>query len=485
MKFLIYPCVFLLFLTHLSGAEEKMNKTSKWSEQAQIVLDVTKPLKFDRGKRLPLFTNPTSDPGELDEADAEYLVRELNRRGIGVICSWSPGKREESLSRGLSVACAQKKLGLLINTNATSCMYSFFNGDKRTAHIDDRGQPFFDDSLWRKEMGCPFAIDHRKDVIREQVEYFAQAYKDAGLDIGFVWADWEIDGPLEVNRAHETSKRCSRCREHIENIDDFTVFQKVMREMRSYLQFYAYSEPVLSRFPGALVGNYAVYPHDGYRYWLDYFESEEYVDGQPYKADQRAKYRKWYDDYPGTGYTYAMPTVYTWYRTFTWYDFDNPDYRWFYNMLLVASNAGKSTPANIPIITFVRRNTTNAPENPDPNVKQFSAEAYQELLWHMLLRGTDTFFVWCGGEESAGEVRLVHEVYAAAQEYGEFLENGMPVNFDVPERPGTVISGLVLRDRVLIRRTDFGSSRDPVDIMIGTRKVSIEYAPCVCSILDL
>ena len=144
MKFLIYLCVFVLFLNQLSGAEEKMNKTSKWSVQAQIVLDVTKPLKFDRGKRLPLFTKPTSDPGELDEADAELLVRELNRRGIGVICSWSPGKHEESLSRGLPVARAQKKLGILINTNATSCMYSFFNGDKRTAHIDDRGQPFFD-----------------------------------------------------------------------------------------------------------------------------------------------------------------------------------------------------------------------------------------------------------------------------------------------------------------------------------------------------
>ena len=66
--------------------------------------------------------------------------------------------------------------------------------------------------------------------------------------------------------------------------------------MRSYLQNYSYSAPVLSQFPDALVGNYAVYPNDGYRYWYDYFEY--YVDGQPYKADQHAKYRKWYNDFP-------------------------------------------------------------------------------------------------------------------------------------------------------------------------------------------
>jgi len=481
----IIAMILLLCIIHQTEADEMKNKSPKWSEQAQIVLDVTEPLKFSRGTRLPLFTNPTSDPGELNDTDAEYLVGELDRRGIGVICSWSPENREETLARGLTIARAQKKLGLSVNTNATSCTYSFFNGDEQTAHIDENGTPFFDDSLWRKEMGCPFAIDHRKEVIREQVEYFAQAYEDAGLDIGFVWADWEIDGPLEVNRAHEASKKCTRCRAHIENIDDFATFQKVMREMRSYLQFTVYSEPILSRFPDALVGNYAVYPHDGYRYWLDYFESDEYVDGQPFRTDRKAKYRTWYDDYPGTGYTYAMPTVYTWYRIFKWYDFDNSDYRWFYNMLLVASNAGKSTPSDIPIVTFVRWHTTNAPKNPDPNVRQFSGTAYQELLWHMLLRGTDTFFVWCGGEESAEEVRLVHEVYAAAQEYGEFLDNGMPVNFDVPENPGTVISGLVLSDRVLIRRTDFGSSHDPVEIMIGTQKVSIDYKPGVCRILDL
>ena len=413
-------------------------------------------------------------------------LRNLTKERVGLVCSWAPGeKRDETLSEGLIVARAQKKLGLRININATSLLYSFFNGDKQTAHIDDNGNPFWEESFGSGNMGCPFAIDYRKKDIRGRVEYYIQAYKNAGLDVDFIFADWEIDGPLEVNRAFETAKRCKRCREHIKNIEDFGEFQKVMREMRSYLQFYAYSEPVLSRFPNALVGNYAVYPHNGYRYWLDYFETEDYVDGQPYVKDQKAKYRTWYNDYPSTGYTFAMPVVYTWYPISQWYDFENYDYRWFYNMLLCASNAGKSTPQEIPIISFVHWHTVVVTDNPDPSVKQMSEESYKELLWHMLLRGTDTFFMWCPENEDAKEVQLVHDVYAAAQEYGEFLEKGMPITFDVPDKPATVVSGLVLRDRVLLRRTDFTSSHDPVNVMVGTKKITVEYAPGICTIMDL
>ena len=465
----------------MAQAQEKPT----WDEQAQTVLEVAQPLRFSREGRLPLFTNPTSDPGALDGETAERLVAQLDERGIAVICSWWPNKREESLAQALPIARAQKRLGLSVNVNATSCMYSFFDGDERTAHIDVDGQPFFDESLWRKEMGCPFTLDFRKPVIRERIESFADAYAAEGLEIVFSWADWEIDGPLEINRAYDFARRCARCRENVPDIDAFGSFQKTMREMRSYLQFYAYSEPLLSRFPKALVGNYALYPHDGYRYWLDFFETEDYVPEQPYKADQRAKYREWYDDFPGTGYTYAMPVMYTWYWTYSWYDFENSDYRWFYNMLLVASNAGKSTPAGVPIIPFVRWHTTAAPKEPDPAVKQMSEWSYQELLWHMLLRGVDTFFVWCGGEETAEEVRLVHQVYAAAQEYGDFLESGMPVNFDVPAEPGAVVSGLVLGDRILVRRTDFGKGAGPVELRIGTRTVEIAAVPGKCQIVDL
>lgn len=475
------------FLVLSLGAAEQDATKPAWSARMQTVLDATKPLEFDRGSRLPLYLWPAINSGKLDDQSAELLVRELDRRGIGLISTWSPRRREEMLESSLSIARVQTRLGLRVNVNANACTYHFFNGDERTAHVSAAGEPFWDDSFnvrsRNHKMGCPFALDFRKDPMREQVEYFARAYEDAGLKIGFVFADWEIDGPIEFNRAHDASKKCVRCRKHITKIDDFSEFQKALRTIRSQLQRYAYAEPITSRFPDALVGNYAVYPHNGYRYWYDYFEY--YVEGQSCLVDQRAKYRVWYDDFPGTGYTFAMPVVYTWYPTYNWYDFEDSDYRWFYNMLLVASNAGEHTPADTPIISFVHWHTTAPPENPDPDVKQFSETAYQELLWHMLLRGTDTFFLWCPVKEDAVECRLVHEVYAAAQQYGEFLEKGMPISFEVPKKPGLVISGLHMGKQVLVRRTDFGDNDAPVKIVWGDEVLTVKPTPGKCQILRL
>ena len=171
--------VFIVLVVSLSplNAEEPGEKNLKWPERIQAALDVTEPLQYSRGNRLPLYLYSAMNPGKLDDETSEYLVKELDRRGIGLVCSWNPNAREKSLSECLTVARAQKKLGVPVNINATSCVYSFFNGDERTAHIDSQGNPFWDDSLHRKKMGCPYAIDFRKDAIREQVEYFARNYK--------------------------------------------------------------------------------------------------------------------------------------------------------------------------------------------------------------------------------------------------------------------------------------------------------------------
>jgi len=466
-------------ITSLCRAEEA---APKLPAHIQVVLNTTKPLSFDRGGRLPLYLWQAMDPGPLGDEAAEALVKTLNERGVGLISSWNPPNREDSLAQSLTIAKAQKKLGVRVNIHATGCLYAFFNGDERTAHIDDEGKPFWDDSFGKGKMGCPFALDFRRPHIREQVEYFVEAFKKAGLGVDFVFADWEIDGPIEFNKAHAASKRCRRCREHIKNIDDFGEFQKVLRKLRCELQREVYAEPIKSNFPKALVGNYGVYPHNGYRYWYDYYEY--YVDGQPFQADQQAKYRKWYHEFGETGYTFAMPVVYTWRRIFDWYDYADTDYRWFYNMLLVASNAGQNTPAEVPIISFVHWHTIESGRSAG-KAKQLSEAKYQELLWHTLLRGTDTFFLWCGRQQAAKEIELVHQVYAEAQEYGEFLSKGTPINFSVPRQPGTVISGLRLADRVLIRRTDFVESTGPIGIGIGNKRIKVEPAPGRCQIISL
>jgi hypothetical protein len=479
---IIAVLIITALASNIAHAAQAKEKTAKWPAHIQSVFDATKPLEFGRGNRLPLYLWQAMDPGTLDDKTAEELVRKLNERGVGLISSWDPRSRRESLTKAFTIAKAQKKLGLRININATGCLYSFFNGDKKTAHIDEDGKLFWDDSFGKRNMGCPFALDFRIPAVREQVDFFVNEYKRAGLDIDFIFVDWEIDGPIEFNKAQAASKRCRRCRQNIKNIDDFSEFQNILRKLRCQLQRQSYAETVTTNFPKALVGNYGVYPHNGYRYWYDYFEY--YVNGQPYQQDQNAKYRKWYHEFPETGYTFAMPVVYTWRRIFDWYDYVDTDYRWFYNMLLVASNAGENTPAEIPVISFVHWHTIES-KSSTGKAKQFSGEQYQELLWHMLLRGTDTFFVWCGRQDAAKEIQLVHKIYAEAQQYGRFLSNGIPINFSVLKQPGTVISGLKLGNRVLVRRTDFKENDSPVEITVDGAKIKVPAAPGRCQIISL
>ena len=462
-----------------------MAATADLPANLRIVLRQTRPLAVPRGTRLPLYVLPiTNSLRGLSDARAEQVLQGLDARGIAVTVDWNPSQRNESLAEGLRIGALQQKHGLGVNVNATACLSSFFNGDERTAHVDEQGRPFFDDSFDPGvKIGCPFAVGFREPVIKEQVEFFLRSYARAGVEIAFIFADWEIDGPIEWNGAWAAAKHCRRCRQHIQPIDDFRTFQKELRLIRCAMQRTAFGANVARYFPRARVGNYAVYPHDGYRYWYDYFEKP--VAGAPYKADQRARYREWFPEFERTGYTCAMPVVYTWYSLFGWYDFPNPDYRWFYNMLLVASNSGRHRRPGVPNISFVHWTTTAPPTRPDPAVRQFSAEKYQELLRHMLLRGHDTFFLWCQDPELAEEIRLVHEVYAESLRYQDYLTRGQPVTFDVPQRTGPVVSAVRLDDKVLVGRTDFDDRTPDVWLRVGDRPLRVPPLPGQWQVFDL
>lgn len=451
---------------------------------AVTVIAQTKPLAFPRGNRLPVIIWPLQGLKTETDAELEGLLRQLDERGIATVAAWNYKDKEKSLAAALKLAAVQRKLGLEVVVNSTGAMEQFFNGDESTAHIDADGKPFFDESFSKKiKIGCPFAVRGRYPAIREQVAYFVRGYHEQGLPLNIVIGDWEIDGPIEWNDAHNQCRKCRRCRENIRQIDRFADFQAALRRIRADMQKSTYTDVVKQYYPQALVGNYGVYPNDGYRYWYDYFETEVTV--PPFKADQKARYRPWFQEFPLTGYTFAMPVVYTWYRTFDWYDFASGDYRWFYNMLLVGTGAARSTPAATPLITFVHWQTTTPPPNPDPKVTQLSEEKYQELLWHLLLRGHDALAMWCERAGVGQETRLVQEVYAAALEYRDFLDRGRPVSFEVPTRPGPVVSGLMLDRRVLVRRTDFDGNQAPVSLTIDGRAVAVPRRDGRCQILTL
>ena len=465
--------VFIALMAFWSGlallrADLGGNERSILSENLRAVLEHTKPLSSERNQRLPLWVLPISGHlANVKDSVAAETLRELNSRGLGYTVNWQPSRLSESLLEGLRIGRMQQSTGNEVGVNANACLASFFDGSEAMLHVDADGEPFAETSFG-KALGCPFAIEHRYPAMTERVEQFLRAYQKAGVVVDFVFADWEIDGPIEWNGAWASSKRCQRCRDRLPNLDDFRAFQRELRRIRSEMQRIVFGDLVRSYFPKALVGNYGVYPHEGHRYWYDYFETE--TEGAPYRKDQRAKYREWYPEFAETGYSFAMPVVYPWYKIFQWYDFESLDYRWFYNMLLVGSNSGRATPPETPLIPFVHWHTTAPPKDPDPAVTQFSKDKYKELLWHLLLRGHDTFFLWCLNEELAEEVGLVQEVYRESLDYTKFLEKGTPLSFSVPEQPGPVISGLRLGDQVLVRRSDFDSKSRTVALRLNDQE---------------
>ena len=452
------------------------NLMQKLPTDYKVVLEKITPLQFPRGNRKPLYIWRLMENLEtLENVEIKTVLEMMDERGIACSVSWRPENKEQVLENCLRYSKIQQSLGLEVNVNANSCMYTFFNGDESTFHVDNQGNRFYDDSFGGQKMGCPFALKGRYEAIKKQLEYYLQAYKQANIDINFIFGDWEIDGPIEWNNAWLNSKKCTHCRENIKNIDDFTSFQTSLRKIRSDMQKKVFSDTAKKYYPNILSGNYGVYPCDGYRYWYDYFENpiEENI---PHQTEQNAIYRQWYNEFEETGYTIAMPVIYTWYNTFKYYDFENTDYRWFYNMLKVASNAAENTPSQIPIVSFVHWSTTAPPANPDPEVKPLSEKMYEEILWHCLLRGHDSFFMWCIQSELIDEIRPLHKVYSQSLEYNDFITKGTPVTFDVPNNADVVISGLELGSKILVRRTDFGDSKRTVHFAFDGKEFEIPYA---------
>ena len=486
MRLLICSTVTALFLCQCAVAPaEPAKPPKKKMDRIDIILNETKPLNYPRDDRLPLYIWAAKMVGG-EPAALEARLKQLDERGIAAITNW--GWRDKDLAKSIEAALvvgrAQKKLGLMVNVDATGSVYRICDGSDETAHVAEDGTKFFDTSFANYvKIGCPFALRHRYEPMRQRQEAFLKAYKEDGVPVDLWCADWEIDGPIEWNDAWANSKKCTRCRENIPDLDDFRKFQIALRRIRSDIQNEVFCKPIKKYFPKALIGNYGMYPHDGYRYWYDYFE--KFVEGAPAERVYKAIHRRWAQDFEIAGYTFAMPVVYSWYRIYSEYGFKNKEYRWFYNMLLVASNAGQHTPPHVPLIPFVHWTTTVPPKEFPEGFVALSEEKYKELLWHMLLRGHDTLCMWCPGRELAQEVRPLHEVYAASLEYKEFLDKGLPVLFDVPKKMGAVVSALLLGNRLLVRRTDFGRAPSKVNATVLGRKVRIPKAPGECQILVL
>lgn len=437
-----------------------------------ILIKNTSPVNVEINKRLPVFVW-TRIPSNISEEKLEEYLTELEKRKIVLLTGWRIPKEgiDKGIEEAIKIDKLRKKLNLPVFVDATNIVYRFFNGSPETAHIDDNENTFFDTSFSKgAKIGCPFRIESRYPEITERLTRFLEAYKKEGIRIDYWAVDWEIDGPMEWNDAWQNSKKCKICRKGIKNIENFDEFQKAVRMKRVILQKEVFVKTIKKYYPDCMIGNYAVNPHDGYRYWYDYFEKE--VNGATYQKKHNALHRKWFDEFKYSGYTMAMPVIYTWYKFFSDYLFEPAEYRWFYPLMKEVASAGKNTPSHIPIISFVHWQTVLKPEKLPSDFVPLSREKYKELLWHMLLRGHDAFCLWSPLNEMAEEIKAVHEVYVESLKYNDFILNGKPVFWDVPEEPGTVISGIRLRNKLLVMRTDFEKPEE-ITVKIDNKKIKI------------
>ena len=81
--------------------------------------------------------------------------------------------------------------------------------------------------------------------------------------------------------------------------------------------------------------------------------------------------------------------------------------------------------------------------------------------------------------------RLVQEVFAASLAYSDFILQGEPVCFDVPARPETVISGLRLGKRILVRRTDFSTQPGEITLKVDGKPLIVPPGKRECRVITI
>jgi hypothetical protein len=456
------------------------------------LIEAIPPLSRPQGNRPPLFTWSPELPANASDAQIETALRALQARGLSLFLRWQPDQ-SNTLAHVRRVATIQKRLGLPVAVDATPISHGLFPRGDQGSHVDASGKPFRGSGLgW--DPGCPFRVQSLNEEVRSRFEAYAKAHKQTSAPMDYWISDWELDGPNEWKQSWTMAKQCVTCRQQIPDIaTNFAAYQAAVRKLRSEMQRKNFVKPVLAQFPSVRIGNYAMNPHNGYRYYWDYYEEDSFgkpnlTEGIPYRREQGAYYRPWWrGEFETSGYTLAAPVIYAWYHLFLNYAFTNTDYRWFYGMLLEGTSAARHTPANTPLIPFLHGLPIGAPDKPEQRAPGFAAlseEKYKELVWHLLLRGVDSFILWAPGDETR-EMRPLQAVYAESLEYPDFFEKGAPVAFDLPDQPGVVVSAMKLKDKLLVRRTDFSEARGPVTITVEGKTIVVPVASGKCQVLGV
>ena len=433
------------------------------------VLAQTPELTHDNTGRLPIITwAPFVDERGYEgfnrgEALSPEIYKALGRRGLTQRIPFTPPFVE--------MAKAIQAAGLPI------VFMEGDGGDGPGAEAPDtRHQLPADFDFGRNEprnvFPCPMIEDGWK-VRAKRVRDTIKLYKDAGIHVTAAWLDWEGEphgGPAQCHQA----AACKRCREQIPSeafADQRAYAGFAHRQQRMLLSKYM-AEPILEAFPQCSITNWtAVLSSNelpGYNWWGNFVLA-------PLGMEK---------------FTAANPVVYgnTAFRTL-WkqemgelpFNQENMDRLYVQQMFRQLSRHeanAQQMGVNLPNIPWVIR---YCPDDEDPSIPILSRPLYQEILRHMWLRGADSMQIFneprkAHPEICVEEVEDVVRIYDELLAHRDFLDSGVPFQFELPaaKGDGPIWSGLRLKDRALIRTFTLGATSATARVQPWPDKPAVE-----------
>lgn len=447
------------FCTALSAADK--------SRRAQVA---DPPLLPIRQAPNPSF----SMPGEIERA-VPLLKRARGSRWPMIL--WQAGSFEPQpvdvyrmmLARGLTqhirleekmipTAKALQEAGspvIMMQGEGGAFPYSVAGDRKEWAHQFDEGF-----SSAAETHACP-AITRGWAINADRIRATLQQFKDVGVTVNAVWMDWEVEPAIGEDR-YEQAKHCARCRATLpmtvlataEAFEDYCT-RRYVELVGTYL-----AAPVTEIFPACSVTNWGAVvssPQQPVRGWQDgAFTSRvppNFTATNPVAYGISSSFVLWKPEWP--------------------LDREHVDQMYTHLLLTQVSSDSlnrKDWAAHMTSIPWVVR--WCAAELPPRDLPPImSRERYREVLRHLWLRGIAGMQVFNhvepGYEEMAlFEVQDAVQIYDEMLAYREFIDDGEPLNLNVPEmqHAGVLWSGLRRGDRAVVRMFKQGGGKAQLGI---------------------
>lgn len=291
-----------------------------------------------------------------------------------------------------------------------------------------------------------FADQHR-NTLRE--------FRDRGVHLDAVWADWEGD-PLYGDDRYDQARHCQRCREVLpaKVLASPAVFDDYAA--RKFYELFAtyYAAPVLEFYPKCSVTDWLAQPSTPEEPQLSWNGRQ----GHPIMPPLITAYNP-------TAYG-AASWVWKDRPTSQWRDQEHVDQVYTNVLLRHVSLSGSLADRWAPekeLIPWVARWVSEAPETDFPVM---SRPRYREVLRHLWLRGVAGMQVFSPRIRDFEAMALPEledavAVYDEMLEFREFLEHGEVLSYQLPSKrdKGVLWSGLRLGDRAVVRAFKQGGGK--------------------------